>query len=287
MVGFVDSMIEKYVKLHATDNQCVDASLGIQFKQEFDNHYKQLWDRDIAKERVRKLPHLSSVQTNLSHFKRRLRDLMLVPVPFLKELRMTYTETRVLQTARNNTARMKAIDLPLVDADKFISDCRVLLYRKDPYIRVMALACLTGRRTAELLFSMTFNPPRDEHFTHSRYDDTDPLVSREIPMFVDRLTVVDAVTQLRQDLPCRTVQDVNAKYGKGIQRIMYKYAPTINNIHGFRKMYVLTCFDYFNERHCSIVRLASDYLCHKTLSDTVLTYLSCRVKVDKSLDFST
>ena len=70
-----------------------------------------------------------------------------------------------------------------------------------------------------------------------------------------------------------------------IQTAQDKFVPMIKNIHQFRKFYVFSCFEYFNENHCSIARLAADYLAHKTMSETVLTYLNFRVVVDKSLSF--
>lgn len=284
-----------FVSLKVAQFQTLAKPSAEAFCEDFHRHYKALYD---ASRVVRKLPHLSCVQTSLSEFKRRLCDANLATPEFLAGLRLSAEDMRILKKAKARNAHKGAIDLPSIDADQMVLDCRKLLTDPSPYLRLLALACLTGRRTAELLFCMSFNPPLQKHHTHSKFwsnvtgickqrrDDEDPLISREVPLLVERTAVNACLAGVRRDLPVGSIKEVNRRYGKRISRTMRKHAPVIGNIHSFRRFYALTAFEFFNERHCSLARLSADYLCHKTMSSTVLTYLSFRIKTGGRLDFS-
>jgi hypothetical protein len=296
--SFVAQMITRFKHIKQLYPNRINAALAMQFVKDFKMYFESLYVLDIANGKCRKLPYLSSAQTNISTFKRILIDEGLASKLFVMDLRLPKEDSLLLKKAKNANKLHKAIDLPEIPTDAMIIDCRKLLIHKNPYLRLIALAYLTGRRTAELLCSMTFNAPREQHHTHSKYwsevtgvckqraDDLDPLISREVPLLVDRKEVVACLTQLRLDLPCVSVRQVNVKYGKPIQRAIKRYVPIIGNIHAMRSFYAFTCFEYMNERNCSLPRLAADYLCHKTLSDTIITYLSFRILCEKSIDFS-
>lgn len=262
------------------------------------DHYQSLYDADIKKNIKRKLPPTSSSMRALSELRKRLRERENPPSSaFFEALRMSRDEVLDLKKKQRQNTLARAIDLPMIHAEPMIRDCRNLLNNKNPYLRLLALACLTGRRASEILFGMKFGKPQSDHYTDEEYwtcvrgvakqrvGDPDAVVSREVPLFERRKVIVRAVQRLRRDLPADTRADVNRKYAKGAQRVMQTHAPEIHRMHDFRKFYVLVAFHYFNERNCSIPRLAADYLGHKTMSDTVITYLSFRVETDGSLDF--
>lgn len=292
-VCFLTTMIAKY-----KEDQDIPAQVFVDL---FRDHYKGMYDRDIKKGVKRKMTYLSSVQTGLSRFRERLVQEFQTSPPspeFLKGLRLTLEENRTLKEAKLQVVHQKAIDLAELDGDAIIQDCREMLKKKNPYLKVIALACLTGRRMAEIIFTMTFSAPKEKHHTDSKYwvlvqgvckqrkGDPNAVKEREIPLLERRDYIVDSIAKVRRDLRVTSVAEVNRKFGKPVQRHMQKYCPHIGKLHDFRKFYVLACFHYFNERNCSLPRLASDYLGHKTMSQTVLTYLNFRLKPLGKLNFT-
>jgi integrase len=239
---------------------------------------------------------LATVQSSLSNLKKRLR-LQGVDPEFLKHLHMSKEDSSTLIQAKAQSVVTRSIDLPTVDADAIVLDCRALLNHKDPYLRVIALACLTGRRTAELLFCASFEPPKEKHTTAERYwasvtgfckqrHDAVEVMVRDVPLLDSRERICAAIEGVRRELPVDNIAEVNSKYAKGIQRRMNKYMPAaIKNIHALRKFYAMTTFHYYNQRNCSLARFTSEVLGHKQLSSTVITYLSFIVDCAKSLNF--
>ncbi len=290
---FLSTMVEKYKA-----NREVPAAVFVGL---FRDHYKNMYDRDLKKGIPRKITYLSSVQTSLSRFRERLlQELSTSPPPpeFLKGLRLTSEENRTLKADKLKIVHQKAIDLPELDGDAIIQDCREMLKKKNPYLKVIALACLTGRRMSEIILTMTFSPPKEEHQTDHKYwasvqgvckqrkGDPDAVKEREIPLLERRDYIVDSIAKVRRDLVATSIAQVNKKFGKPVQRHMQKFCPHIGKLHDFRKFYVLACFHYFNERNCSLPRLAADYLGHKTMSQTVITYLNFRLKPLGELTFA-
>lgn len=261
---------------------------------EFHTYFKERADNYT---RVRKMPYLATVQTSLSNLKKKLR-LAGLPDEFLQHLRLNKEDSSQLIAAKAQSVVVRSIDLLTVESDPVVIDCRNMLSHPDAYLRLIALAALTGRRTAELLFCATFEAPLEKHKTADRYwacvrgfckqrhDAVEPPLVRDVPLLESRERVCAAIESVRKDLPARTIEEVNAKYAKPIQRRMIKYLPAaIKNIHNLRKFYALTCFQYFNDRSCSLPRFASEVLGHKTMSGTVITYLSFHVTCQHSLNF--
>jgi hypothetical protein len=306
--NFVNIMVGKFTGIKAKDPNLVGPVLGQAFSDEFKKHYKNLFDQAIKRGKKRRITYLSSMQSSLSNFKRLLLDENKKNTridfeehqgfaEFLKNLRLSKEDMRTLQTAKRQNVHAKSIDLPEISGDAIIKDCRLLLKKENPYLRLIGVACLTGRRMAEIMHSMTFEQPTEPHFTNQKYwtrisgickqrvNDPDPIRYREVPLLGKRQDILRCIQSIRAELPASSVRDVNKRYGKSIQRAMRKYCPEIGNLHQFRKFYVLACFHYFNERNCSLPRLAADYLGHKTLSDTVITYLNFRMKPMGALNF--
>ena len=288
-------MATEWRKAHRSDRTRITKAFAAQMVNEIKKHHQRLANTGKA---GRRLPFLCSAQTSVSNLKRIIADENLAPVAVIDCLKLSLEDNLLIQAAKSKNRRDAAIDLPIVDCDQLIRDSRILLKHKNPYLRLLALACLTGRRTAEIMYTMTFNPPRQPHGTHERYwteisgickqrsTDENPIVACEVPLLAPRDVVILAVQQLRKDLVCTSTRHVNALLGKPISRAIKRVAPVIGNIHKFRSFYALTCNEYFNERNCSLARLASDYLGHKTMSETVLAYLSFKVDCKRGLDFT-
>jgi len=295
-MSFICTMISRYESLlisHPTKvhtPQCAEV-----FVRAFVHHYETLYQKHSAEGRKRKTSALSSAQSYISRFKKLLAQRG-APASFLNGLHLTRDEIRRLNIEKNAAVHAGAIDLHEIKGDAVIMDCRAFLRHENPILVVIGLACLTGRRMAEIILTAEFNPPEDKHFTSSRYwtslggilkrrTKAEREKTREVPLLAPREDIVAAIRRVRDELPASTPAQVNAKYAKRISRAMRKYCPVIGKLHQFRKFYVLCCFQYFNERNCSLPRLASDYLGHKNLSQTVITYLNFRVTDLGGLNF--
>lgn len=292
MASFIDHMFSRFQQYPQSQQT---AALAEAFSRKFVHYFHTLHAADIKRGKVRKLPPTSSAQSYLSVFKKKIQASRAgAPAAFLKGLHLTQQESKALMVAKSRNVYTGAIDLPAVNGDGVITDCRKLLTSPNPYLKVIALACLTGRRTAEIVFTIRLGPPTEKHKTSGAYwarasgfckQRTDPIVSREVPLLENRDTINRAIAAVRRELKVRSVGEVNKRFSKPIQRAIKKFCPAIGKVHQFRKFYALCCFKYFNDRHCSLPRIAADYLGHKTVSATVLTYLNFRVNNLGELSF--
>lgn len=304
--NIITKTFNKFISFRAKGGP-VTAKLGKEYCTELLRYYKELYDRDMAKGRDRKGTYLASVLSKMSNLKKRIYEYLGKKIQpsdllFLSELKLSGPQLHEIRVRKSQQVHNKGIHLQEIDVDAVIEDCRELLDNENPFIRVIAIACLTGRRMSEIILTMTFEPPQQHHATSNVYwvkvvgfgkqvdtkedrkrrlehPDEEELEerSREIPLFDTRARITAAVDQVRRELPCSTVEEVNRLYAKRIQRRMQKYCPQIGNLHNFRKMYAITCFHYFNENSCSLPRLAAEYLGHKTTSEVVITYLNFKV----------
>lgn len=279
MPSFVDRMVAQY---SSSDN-------AEDVVRQFMLFYKQKEDEAKEKGRERKISFLGNVQSNLSRYKMRVK----APPEFKKKLHITKEELAQVASERHNSMRKQSIDIVAINGDKFVADCQDLLIHPDFCLKVIALACLTGRRMTEIVSTVKLDEAKEKHFTNSIYwacakgllkqRGEDKCV--DIPLLAPRSSINACLRALREQCGHIAAKDVNRLVSKKISRAMKKYCPEIGNIHAFRKLYVLMCFHYFNERNCSLPRLASDYLGHKSMSESVLTYLNFRVENIGSLNF--
>lgn len=296
-VNYINAMFKKYQKLKQLAPTLINQETGEAFTRDFYNYFRMLAEDAAKTGQTRKLPYYNSVQTSLSNFKRLLKDSGETNISFLNTLHIKPKHMKLLKKMKTNAVHAKAIDLPLINGDAVVLKCREYLNHNNPYLQLTALACLTGRRSAEILHSINFQVPRETHYTPLCYwtcgvgfvkirEDQDNKRSQEFPLLASRDKINEVLTTVRLALPATSVKQVNRKYGKQIQRTMRKYFPLMRKMHDFRKLYALICFHYFNERHCSLPRLASDYLAHLTMSESILTYLNFRVSPLGQLDFT-
>ena len=289
---------EQLAQLHASELTPGQAKRTV---VAFLDHYRSLYERDVQRGKQRKMDFLSSAQSALSRLKRAvLQKYGARAEEFSRGLKLGASETRALRDARERRVYAKSIDLVDIDGDEVVLRCRELLWSEDPYTVGIALAALTGRRAAELVHSLRVAPPLLDHFTHAKYWGriTGVLKQRrggggeeggeravEVPFLAPREDIERALEFLQTSFPTPTAASVNRLHGKGFQRQMGVLFPEIGNMHQFRKFYALVCFRYFNERKCSLPRLAADYLGHKNLGSSVITYLSISLPSLGKLDF--
>jgi integrase len=290
-LSFVEKQINIYTRSVIKNR---NKGLAMQLVFNFEEHYNHL----AKVGGPRKTSYLASTQSALSKFKSYLIELG-APDEVINNIRLSKSKTTLLNQQRSERAQAKAIDLKDIDAYSMISDARKQLTSPNKYLRLIALAALTGRRTSELLLTINFGKPRDKHKnTHEKYwtyatgfckqkrTDKDPLIGREIPLLFQRDVLNRIMMQLRKELPANSTHEVNSKYGKQISRNMKRCCSDIGGIHEFRKFYAYCTFKYFNNRNCSIARVASEYLGHKKVSSSILTYLSFKVSHTKLHDFT-
>lgn len=297
-MSFVDKQIEQYhtfaLDKHKYDEKTIQR-LADTFVARFITYYKDRYDQDIARGRKRKSHYLHVSQSALSRFKNHLIDKG-APYLFTQHLHLSAEQVVTIMHLNAEKLQRNAIDLVQLPGDAIIQDLREFLRSSEPYKILIALAGLTGRRAAELLVTIKFDTPQEPHFTNTAYwtlasgflkkRKGSPMLYREIPLLERRDVINNALHRVRQLLPATTVHEANIKYSTSTAEYMKKYCPTIGKLHQFRKFYALVCFHYFNDRNCSLPRLASDYLGHKTMSATILTYLNINVRGLGSLDFS-
>ena len=312
-INFCSSQLRQYLQIRAQNKKFSESTnCASQIVRNFIAYYERLAKVDQIKNRERKGMGLMSAQTYLSKFKQTLRkEDPSISNSFLDLLHLSKDQNRRIIAFKNKKVHENAIGLPSVDGDSMIKNCReCLTTSNDPYKQLIALACLTGRRVSELLVTIKFSPPREQHkstssaywtsatgFLKQRNNDPQRVIRREVPLLAHRTTINKTLKQVRIALglghykgsewkPVVSVTQANKKYAKQTSRKIRKYCDVICNIHQFRKFYALVCFKYFNENNCSLPRVASDYLGHKTVSSTILTYLNFRVINIGSLKFN-
>lgn len=256
---------------------------------DLEKHYKSLADKGTKVGAKRKLPYTNSVQCTLSRLKSAIKsDLPDVPVSFTNHLHVTRDQLRELVQVRAENTRNHSIDTPGFDLESIVLKARQIL--RTPGVsceyKLIALAMLTGRRTSELLFSMQLSMPKERHSTPEHYwvsatgflkhrnKKGEAALIREIPLLDNRAIIVKNLVDVRECMPASTALEVNKKYAHRIAAHIRTLDWGIFNIHQLRKLYGVLTHKYFNENKCSVARSTSDYLGHKHLSETVLTYMN-------------
>lgn len=278
MPNFVDQMLTKY-------NQNTKTVAPQEIVDEFLTYFKARYDEQVGRGRKRQISHLATAQTSLSRFKKRLQ----APVQFKSALHLTREDMAVLSNEKAQNLHKGSIDLVPIHGDQTVNDCRTLLDSPLLVLRIIALACLTGRRMAEIVLTAHFNPPKEPHarpeywasihgMVKQRESDRDRVI--EAPLFEHRSRIVlvqNEVKREAKEMGVKTIEDVNMLLGKPVARAMHRFCPSVNHVHAFRKLYVLLCDHYFNERNCSLPRISADYLGHKMVSRNDLPYMTVRV----------
>lgn len=265
-------------------------------------YFKQNYDEHIKKGRGRKTCFLSTTQNTLSRIKKEFCELG-VEAAYLKDLKLSQEDMDKLNKSKAAKLHDEGVEICAVPADSMILDCRDILTnpRASRGLKTVAMACLTGRRMVEILLTASFGPPTKKHNTHEQYwANVEGLVKQrgkniavEIPLLEQRTEINKSLREIRNLYPCppsdlspdKQKQWISRKYSKEIARVMHRFCPMVQKIHNFRKFYAASCNKYFAENDASEARLASDYLGHRQLSSTVLTYMNFRVEDIGSLDF--
>ena len=310
-------------------------------------HHKKAYDRRVARARRQtssdKNPtkksdpktavasgpcttYLCSVQVNLSRLKTRVRKNFnknsassdasfrdAFYTHYLNKLRLTAKECSLVRTHRSNQVEQAGGSVVSIKGDLYVKKARSLLTyvlqtRSDPFEAVIALAILTGRRSSEIIKTISVHAPRysdsnNPRKSHPQYwasmrgflkHKPGTRIRRDIPLLGSRNLIVQGLKYVREQLPSKNVQECNSKYSTQINRRVKVLCGELKTLHTARRLYALMCHHYFKNdinpgEIMSLPRVVSYALGHTNLSKTSLTYMN--IDLDTSslggLDFAT
>ena len=247
--------------------------------------------------KIRKTTWLNSFQSALSLFRRALKEC-LVPVTQLRFLGLSKEEKRTLENEKLARLEKGSENVVKIDGFELVSAARKLLSSDDPAELVIALAALTGRRSAEILVSGAFNVPqkiyRRPHYwckftgiLKQREHDKDKIISRDIPLLAKRADICEAIARVRDLWPATTAHEANKLYSSEISKKMKTLFPLVGKLHTFRKTYCPITYEHFNDDlKFSLPRFASEVLTHKSIhGGRLLTYLNVNVNNTQKISF--
>jgi hypothetical protein len=241
----------------------------------------------------RKTSYLSSTQSTLSEIKRKLKLIYKerISKEYLDSIRLNKKDTDTLLKQKSLKVHEKGVNVNDVPADALILDCIDLL--RNPMATrgqlVIACAALSGRRMVEIITTMEFSDPLEEHENEMYWMSIKGLAKQrgsnrtiDVPCLCKRMMLQDGINRIRRLFPQPTEslnttdksKWINNKYGQEIRRSLQKICICIRKLHDFRKFYAAACCHYFNEKNKSRARMASDCLGHKQTSSAVLTYMN-------------
>ena len=259
------------------------------FVESFRMYFKFTYKLDIDAGKTRKTTWLNSFQSNLSQFRRQLKNRG-IQFWLLKFIRMTAKEKRTLEMQKKQRMVDESVGIVRINGPALLEKARRLLFSDDPATLVVALAALTGRRSSELVHSGTFGHPQEKHlhpayWSHftgilkQREWDKNKVVAREIPLLAPREEINEALERLRDLWPSDSVQEAGSLYSYPISKATKREFPDVAKLHEFRKTYAVITYEHFNEKDYSLPRFASEVLAHKSLlGGRILTYLNIAVK---------
>jgi hypothetical protein len=279
MPTFVDRMLLKHNPPEKKSEEVV---------REFLDYYRDLYEKALAAGRKRQLSFLSSTQSNLSKFKKRVK----AEEAWKKGLHLSKEQAQQLAAEKAKNMRDHSIDMQPIQGVQTVLDSRMLLDSPNVLLRIIALACLTGRRLSEIVATAQFAAPKEEHRLPNYWSHVSGLLKQrdkiktcDIPLFEQRSRVAAALASVRREVGKLVPEQVNQKIAKRVDRAMKSYCPHMGNIHAFRRFYVIMAHHYFNDRNCSIARVGADVLCHQDMNSAVLPYLSTQVVDMEGLPF--
>jgi hypothetical protein len=214
--------------------------------QEFTNEIRSSWSSEHNK------PNLTQQQRLMDMTRRAIKDALGLDHWSLEVVKLSkkeYTEINDLKQGKvaDRNEQVQFIDCP----DDIVSRAVELLDRPDWVSIAAGLAVLTGRRSAELLSTATFEVKSKYSiiFTGAVKRREEKGLAFEIPTLTIAKRVVDAIARLRRELPEAAqmeAKDVNAKYGQAVAKSCDRYfidiVPTRSGkdslyTHLFRSVY--------------------------------------------------
>lgn len=268
--------------------------------------------------------HLCSVQVNLSRLKGSVRsaakaypriskmvDFMeALEKHYLKALRLTAEESSKVRTHRDMRVEAAGSSVVSVPGDRYVRKATELLRyilntNGDPFEAVVALAILTGRRSSEILRTISVRQPlKDDpkglRKTHEQFwarmrgflkHKPGVKIMRNIPILAPRKLIVRGLKYVRERLPSTSVQNCNSKYSTQINRRVKTLCAELKNLHTARRLYALLCHHYFRKdiypgEIMSLPKTVAHVLGHTNLTKTSLTYMNIDLHDVGGIDYT-
>ena len=158
---------------------------------------------------------------------------------------------------------------PLKNHDQMILKAVDLLGGMSIYDRILGLACLTGRRAAEIGCTAKFQPLRKDWmlFDGQLKGKTRLLHTYEIPVLADTALIIEAVRSVREQRPL-WVENTILFHDCGSRelslRVKRHFSDFIDNpaVKDLRSAYAEICYDKFGTVRTAKSRFFSDILGH-------------------------
>ena len=158
---------------------------------------------------------------------------------------------------------------PLKNYDQMILKAQELLGGLSIYDRILGLACLTGRRAAEIGCTAKFQTLRKDWmlFDGQLKGKTRLLHTYEIPVLADTALIIEAVRSVRQQRP-QWVENTILFHDCGSRelslRVKRHFSEFIDNpaVKDLRSAYAEVCYDKFGTIRKAKTRFFSEILGH-------------------------
>ncbi len=158
---------------------------------------------------------------------------------------------------------------PLKNYDQMILKAQELLGGMSIYDRILGLACLTGRRAAEIGCTAKFQPLRKDWmlFDGQLKGKTRLLHTYEIPVLADGALIIEAVRSVREQRPLwvdNTILFHDCGSRELSLRIKRHFSDFIDNpaVKDLRSAYAEICYDKFGTVRKAKTRFFSEILGH-------------------------
>lgn len=158
---------------------------------------------------------------------------------------------------------------PLKNYELMILKAQELLGGMSIYDRILGLACLTGRRAAEIGCTAKFQPLRKDWmlFDGQLKGKTRLLHTYEIPVLADGALIIDAVRSLREQRPLwgdNTILFHDCGSRELSLRVKRHFSEFIDNpaVKDLRSAYAEICYDKFGTVRKAKTRFFSEILGH-------------------------
>lgn len=266
--------------------------------------------------------HLCSVQVNLSRLKSGARRVAkssphtskalmdALEKHYLEALCLTTDESSKVRTHRDMRVKAAGENVVSIPGDLYVRQATellkyIIITNGDRFEAVVCLAILTGRRSSEILRTIsvrqpTKDDPKDLRKTHEQYwtcmcgflkHKSGVKIKRIIPILAPRKLVVQGIKYIRERMPSKSVSECNSRYSTQINRAVKRLCPELNNLHAARRLYALLCHHYFRKeimpgKTMSLPRTVSYVLGHTNLTKTSITYMNIDLKEVGSIDFT-
>ena len=188
----------------------------------------------------------------------------------LEILNLTFEETVYLNDQYSKKVASEHRSLrPLKNHDQMILKAVDLLGEMSIYDRILGLACLTGRRAAEIACTAKFQALRKDWmlFDGQLKGKTRLLHTYEIPVLAESTLIVDAIKRVREQRP-QWVDNTILFHDCGSRelslRVKKHFSEFIDNpaVKDLRAAYAVVCYDKFGTVRKAKTRFFSEILGH-------------------------